>query len=147
MAGLLRRVRGQSVFFKTIYFSFLLFFFFFLSFLGQTGQVSISVFEQTGRMNISAFKQTGPAKGSSVDRTAIRSVVAQGGELRLLVHVGVAGVYELNIYSADGEIVYRQTIQEQPGEVEQNIVFGGHGHGVYVVDLIGAGSQSTKQVM
>ena len=82
-----------------------------------------------------------------MDRTAIRSVVAQGGELRLLVHVGAAGVYELNIYSADGEIVYRQTIQEQPGEVEQNIVFGGHGHGVYVVDLIGAGSQSTKQVM
>jgi hypothetical protein len=96
---------------------------------------------------ISVFGQTGPANTASGDRTSIRSVVAQGGELRLLLHVVEAGTYEVNIYSTDGEVVYRETLQEQAGEVEQKIAFGGRGHGVYMVDVIGAGGQSSRQVM
>jgi hypothetical protein len=96
---------------------------------------------------ISVFGRTGPAKAHPEDRTSIRSVVVQGGELRLLLHVAAAGAYDVNIYSADGEIVYRQTFLEQAGEVEQNISFASRGHGVYVVDVVGGSGQSTKQVM
>jgi len=80
-------------------------------------------------------------------QTCIRSVVAQGGELTILLHVGEAGAYELNIYSPDGQIVYQQTLREQSGEVEHRITFGARTHGVYVVNLVGAGVQSTRQVM
>jgi hypothetical protein len=80
-------------------------------------------------------------------QTCIRSVVAQGGELAILLHVGEAGAYELDIYSPDGQIVYQQTLREQIGEVEHRITFGARTHGVYVVNLVGAGVQSTRQVM
>ncbi len=80
-------------------------------------------------------------------QTCIRSVVAQGGELAMLLHVGEAGAYELDIYSPDGQIVYQQTLREQIGEVEQRIAFGARTHGVYVVNLVGAGVQSIRQVM
>ena len=78
---------------------------------------------------------------------SIRSVVAQGGELRMLLHVVEAGVYQLNIYSMDGEIVYQQTLQVEVGEVEQKISFNGRTHGVYEVNLVGTGGQSTRQVI
>jgi hypothetical protein len=80
-------------------------------------------------------------------QTSIRSVIAQGGELVVLLHVGEAGDYELNIYSPDGQIVFQQTMREQTGEVEHRFTFGSRTHGVYVVNLVGAGVQSTRQVM
>lgn len=79
--------------------------------------------------------------------TAIRSVVAQGRALRMLVHVGEGGAYQLNIYSMDGQIVFQQTLEEKAGEVEQVIAFGDHAHGVYEVDMAGAAGHSTRQVM
>jgi hypothetical protein len=95
----------------------------------------------------SIHAQTQMATVPPATQTSIRSVIAQGGELRMLFHVGEAGAYELNIYSPDGQIVYQQTLQEQAGEVEQKIAFGSRTHGVYVVSLVGAGVQSTRQVM
>ena len=65
----------------------------------------------------------------------------------MLLHVREAGAYQLNISSMDGQIIFQETLQEQAGEVEQNIAFGAHGHGVYVVDLVGAGGQSTREVI
>jgi hypothetical protein len=95
----------------------------------------------------SIYGQTGIVTVPPPAQTSIRSVVAQGVELRMLLHVGEAGAYELNIYSPDGQIVYQQTLEEQTGEVEQKITFGARTHGVYVVSLVGAGVQSTRQVM
>ncbi|HET6254907.1 MAG TPA: hypothetical protein VFE32_12575 [Puia sp.] len=79
--------------------------------------------------------------------TAIRSVVAQGGQLRMLLHIEQTGVYQLEIHSMDGDIVFQQTLQEQAGEAEQAIPFGDRAHGVYVVNLAGASGQSSRQVM
>jgi hypothetical protein len=93
---------------------------------------------------LDGHKATAPG---SAGQTSIRSVVAQGGELKMLLHVREAGTFQLNIYSMDGQIVVQQTLQEQAGEVEQDIAFGARGHGVYVVDLVGAGGQSTREVI
>ena len=81
------------------------------------------------------------------NQTSIRSVIAQGGELTMLLHVAEPGAYQLEIYSMDGQIVYQQTLQEQAGEAEQKIAFGARSHGVYMVSLNGAGGQSTRQVI
>jgi hypothetical protein len=93
---------------------------------------------------LDGHKATAPASSGP---TSIRSVVAQGGELKMLLHVREAGAYQLNISSMDGQIIFQETLQEQAGEVEQNIAFGVHGHSVYVVDLVGAGGQSTREVI
>ena len=95
----------------------------------------------------STYGQTRLAKAPSAAQTSIRSVVAQGVELKMLLHVVEAGAYQLNIYSMDGEIVYQQTLQVESGEVEQKISFGARAHGVYEVSLVGTGGQSTRQVI
>jgi hypothetical protein len=95
----------------------------------------------------SIYGQAKSAKVPSAGQTSIRSVVAQGGELRMLLHVAEAGSYQLNIYSLDGGIVFQQTLQVESGEVEQKILFGAHTHGDYEVNLVGAGGQSTRQVI
>ncbi|HLX66876.1 MAG TPA: hypothetical protein VKR41_07760 [Puia sp.] len=95
----------------------------------------------------SIYAQTQLTKVTPAGHTSIRSVVAQGGELRMLVHVGEAGAYQFNIYSMDGEIVYQETLQVQAGEVGQKIQFCGRVHGVYEVNLSGAGGQSTRQLI
>ena len=82
-----------------------------------------------------------------VTQTSIRSVIAQGGELRMLVHIAEAGAYQLNIYSMDGEIVYQETLQVEAGELEQKIQFCSRVHGVYEVHLSGTGGQSTRQLI
>jgi hypothetical protein len=79
--------------------------------------------------------------------TAIRSVVAQGGELRLLLHVGQAGAYQVNICSVSGELVCQEAIQGQIGETVKDIAFDGHPHGIYVLNLIGATGQIAREVM
>jgi hypothetical protein len=95
----------------------------------------------------SIYAQTQLTKAAPAGRTSIRSVVAQGGELRMLMHVAEAGAYQLNIYSMDGEIVYQETLQVEAGEVEQKIQFGSRVHGVYEVNLSGTGGQSTRQLI
>lgn len=95
----------------------------------------------------SIYGQARLAKAPSAGQTSIRSVVAQGGELRMLLHVAEAGAYQLNIYSMDGEIVYQQTLQMEAGEVERKIPFGARTHGEYEVNLVGAGGQSTREAI
>jgi hypothetical protein len=65
----------------------------------------------------------------------------------MLLHVVEAGAYQLNIYSMDGEIVCQQTLQVEAGEVEQKISFSARTHGVYEVNLVGTGGQSTRQAI
>jgi hypothetical protein len=93
------------------------------------------------------YAQPTLSKTPSTGQTSIRSVVAQGGELRMLLHVAEAGAYQLNIYSMDGEIVYQETLQVAASEVEQKIPFGVRAHGVYEVTLSGTGGQSMRQVI
>ncbi|HUB62429.1 MAG TPA: hypothetical protein VL978_17065 [Puia sp.] len=95
----------------------------------------------------SGYSQNGLRKAPSAGQTSIRSVVAQGAELRMLLHVAEAGAYQLNIYSMDGEIVYQETLQVASGEVEQRIPFTARTHGVYEVNVSGAGGQTSRQVM
>jgi|HubBroStandDraft_1064217.scaffolds.fasta_scaffold60609_3 hypothetical protein len=95
----------------------------------------------------SIYAQSRSASATPADHTAIRSVVAQGGELRILLHVAEAGTYQVNIYSLDGEMVWQQTFQVETGEVEQKIPFGGRPHGVYELSLVGAGAQSSRKVI
>lgn len=73
--------------------------------------------------------------------------MAQGGELRMLLHVVEAGAYQLNIYSMDGEIIYQETLEVEAGEVEEKIPFGARTHGIYEVDLSGTGCHSTRQLI
>jgi hypothetical protein len=73
--------------------------------------------------------------------------VAQGGELRILLHVVESGAYQLNIYSMDGEIIYQGTLQVEAGEVEQKIPFATRTHGIYEVDLLGTGGKSSRQLI
>ncbi len=95
----------------------------------------------------SIYAQTQLTKVTPAGHTSIRSVVAQGGELRMLVHVAEAGAYQLNIYSMDGEIVYQETLQVEAGELEQKIQFCSRVHGLYEVHLSGTGGQSARQLI
>jgi hypothetical protein len=95
----------------------------------------------------SLHAQTQMTKVGPVAFTTIRSVVAQGGELRMLVHVVEAGAYQLNIYSMDGQIVYQETLQVEAGEVDRKIPFSSRVHGIYEVNLRGIGGQSTRQLI
>jgi hypothetical protein len=95
----------------------------------------------------SIYAQAQSTKAAPAAPTSIRSVVAQGGELRMLMHVTEAGAYQLNIYSMDGEIVYQETLRVEAGEVEQKVQFGGRVHGIYEVNLSGPGGQSTRQLI
>jgi hypothetical protein len=95
----------------------------------------------------SIYAQSRSASANPAGHTAIRSVVAQGGELRMLLRVAEAGTYQVNIYSIDGEMVWQQTFQVETGEVEQTISFGGRPHGVYELSLVGAGRQSLRKVI
>jgi hypothetical protein len=58
----------------------------------------------------SIHAQTQMATVPPATQTSIRSVIAQGGELRMLFHVGEAGAYEL----------------------EQKVAFGSRTHGVII---------------
>jgi hypothetical protein len=95
----------------------------------------------------SIYSQTRLSGVPSAGQVSIRSVVAQGGELRMLLHVVEAGAYQLNIYSMDGEIIYQETLQVEAGEVEQQIPFGARTHGIYEVDLSGTSGHSTRQLI
>ena len=78
---------------------------------------------------------------------AIRSVIAQGGGLKMLLHLGEAGNYQVTIYSTNGQLLYRQVLAAQAGDAEADIAFGAHPRGVYIVRLGGATSNSVKEFM
>ena len=79
--------------------------------------------------------------------TNIRSVIAQGGDLRMLVHLAAAGTYQIDIYSINGQLVCQEALQGHAGEEVKEISFNGHPHGIYILNVTGAGAQSTRQVM
>jgi hypothetical protein len=79
--------------------------------------------------------------------TKIRSVIAQGGDLRMLVHLAEAGTYQIDIYSINGQLVCQEALQGRAGEEVKDIAFNGHPHGIYIVNVTGAGGQGTRQVM
>ncbi len=77
--------------------------------------------------------------------SAIRGVIPEGGSLKTLLHLAEAGNYQLNIWSADGKILYRQVVQEQTGEQVADLSFGTHPHGIYILTLTGAGVRNSRE--
>ncbi|HEY4062052.1 MAG TPA: T9SS type A sorting domain-containing protein [Puia sp.] len=75
----------------------------------------------------------------------IRGIVAQGSSVRTLLHVEEAGTYQLSVYSSDGRAIYRQTLNEQTGDLASDLSFSGHPHGVYVLTLSKGGVNSTRE--
>ena len=65
----------------------------------------------------------------------------------MLMQLGEPGAYQIKIYSVDGQLVYQETLQGHVGETVKDIAFNGHPHGIYVVNVAGAGGQSTRDVM
>jgi hypothetical protein len=82
---------------------------------------------------------------SATGQTGIRSVAAEGGDLRALLHFAATGTYQLNIWSTDGKMLYRQVLQEQAGDPAEDISFGTHAHGVYILTLSGAGIRTSRE--
>ena len=82
---------------------------------------------------------------SATGQTGIRSIAAEGGDLRTLLHFAATGTYQLNIWSTDGKMLYRQVLQEQAGDPAEDISFGTHAHGVYVLTLSGAGVRTSRE--
>lgn len=79
--------------------------------------------------------------------TAIRSLVAQGSGLKMLLHFGTAGAYQVCIYSVSGQLVFQDAVQGQAGEAVKEISFSEHPHGIYVVNLNGANTHITREVI
>jgi len=77
--------------------------------------------------------------------SAIRGIIPEGGSLKTLLHLAEAGNYQLNIWSADGKILYRQMIQEQTGDQAADLSFGTHPHGIYILTLTGAGVRNSRE--
>jgi hypothetical protein len=77
----------------------------------------------------------------------VRSVAVEGGLLRLRVGMGRAGVYQVSIFSTNGQLVWRQEMPEQAGEVVKDIAFGSRPHGVYVLHVAGDGGQATREFL
>lgn len=82
---------------------------------------------------------------SATGQTGIRSVSAEGGDLRTLLHFAATGTYQLNIWSTDGKMLYRQVLQEQAGDPATAIAFGTHAHGIYILTLSGAGVRASRE--
>jgi hypothetical protein len=78
-------------------------------------------------------------------QTVIRSVAAEGGDLKTLLHFAATGTYQLNIWSTDGKMLYRQVVQEQAGDPATAISFGTHAHGIYILTLSGAGVRTSRE--
>lgn len=82
---------------------------------------------------------------AATGQTGIRSVVAEGEDLRTLLHFAATGTYQLNIWSTDGKMLYRQVLQEQAGDPAAAISFGTHAHGVYILTLSGEGVRTSRE--
>ena len=81
----------------------------------------------------------------STGQTGIRSVAAEGGDLRTLLHFAATGTYQLNIWSTDGKMLYRQVLQEQAGDPAEDISFSAHAHGIYILTLSGADVRTSRE--
>jgi hypothetical protein len=79
--------------------------------------------------------------------SAIRGIIPEGGSLKTLLHLAEAGNYQLNIWSADGKILYRQMIQEQTGDQAADLSFGNYPHGIYILTLTGVGVRSSREFL
>jgi hypothetical protein len=84
---------------------------------------------------------------SATGQTGIRSVATEGEDLRALLHFAATGTYQLNIWSTDGKMLYRQVLQEQAGDPAEDISFGTHAHGIYILTLSGAGTRTSREFM
>lgn len=82
---------------------------------------------------------------AAAGQTGIRSVVAEGGDLRTLLHFAATGTYQLILWSTDGKMLHRQVLQEQAGDPAEDISFGTHAHGVYILTLSGAGVRTSRE--
>ena len=82
---------------------------------------------------------------SATGQTEIRCVTAEGGDLRTLFHFAATGNYQLNIWSTDGKMLYRQMLQEQAGDPAEDISFGAHAHGIYILTVSGAGVRTSRE--
>jgi hypothetical protein len=82
---------------------------------------------------------------SATGQTGIRSVAAEGGDLRALLHFAATGTYQLNVWSTDGKMLCRQVLQEQAGDPAEDISFGTHAHGVYILTLSGEGTRTSRE--
>ena len=85
--------------------------------------------------------------GHQPGTTSIRSVVAQGGQLKMLLHIEEAGTYQVNIYSNNGQLVTQESLSGQTGEIVKDITFNGNPHGIYVVHVVGTNGQITRDVI
>ena len=65
----------------------------------------------------------------------------------MLLHVAEAGTYQIAIYSSNGQLVSQESLPGQAGEVVKDIAFTGNPHGIYVVNLVGANGQISREVM
>jgi hypothetical protein len=77
--------------------------------------------------------------------TAIRSVAPEGGNLITMLHLAASGDYQLNVFSTDGKMVYRQALQEQTGDYTTDISFGTHAHGIYILTLTGVSVRTSRE--
>jgi hypothetical protein len=83
---------------------------------------------------------------TATGQTGIRSVATEGGDLRTFLHFASAGTYQLSIWSTDGKMVYRQVVQEQAGDLVQDLSFGTHAHGIYILTLSsGTGVRTSRE--
>jgi len=77
--------------------------------------------------------------------TSIRSVAVSGSTLKTALHIGVAGSYQLNVWSQDGRALYRQVMNEQAGDQVADISLGNYAHGLYVLTVSKDGVNTSRQ--
>jgi hypothetical protein len=77
--------------------------------------------------------------------TSIRSVAVSGSTVRTALYIGVAGSYQLNVWSQDGRALYRQVMNEQAGDQVADISLGNYPHGLYVLTVSKDGVNTSRQ--
>jgi hypothetical protein len=82
---------------------------------------------------------------SVTGQSAILGVAAAGGEMKTFLHVAATGTYQLSIWSENGQLLYRQEVQEQEGDQVTEISIGARPHGVYILSLLGRGMRSSRE--
>ena len=77
--------------------------------------------------------------------TSIRSVAVSGSTLKTALHIGVAGSYQLNVWSQDGKALYRQVLNGQAGDQVADISLGNYPHGLYILTVSKDGVNTSRQ--
>ncbi|HVU58794.1 MAG TPA: hypothetical protein VHD83_27225 [Puia sp.] len=75
--------------------------------------------------------------------TAIRAVIAQGGNVRTLLHLTSPGACQLSIWSQDGKPLARQVVSGE-GDIESDMAFS-YPHGVYILTIAGVDGNSSRK--